>query len=123
MARPAFEPTDSQRKLVQNYATVGTRQEDIAQILDIDLKTLRKHFRQELTHGKINANAEVAKSLYTQCLGGNTTAMIFWLKTQAKWREMDEDKDDKDPPPLAMNFSVSPDIGDTVITRGEKRDE
>ena len=122
MARPAFEPTDSQRKLVQNYATVGTRQEDIAQVLDIDLKTLRKHFRQELTHGKINANAEVAKSLYTQCLGGNTTAMIFWLKTQAKWREMDE-ADDKEPTPLNITFNVKPDIGDTTVTLGKPRAE
>jgi hypothetical protein len=29
----------------------------------------------------------VARSLYAQAIGGNTTAQIFWLKTRAGWRE------------------------------------
>ena len=123
MGRKEFEVTDELKETVKKMSAVGTRQDDIATYLGISTPTLRKHFELELKTAAIKANVSVAGKLYEQCMGGNTTAIIFWLKTRAKWRETDEDKDDKDPPPLAINFSVSPDIGDTVITRGEKRDE
>ena len=40
-----FEPTTDQRALVQNAAAFGINQADIANQLNIDEKTLRKHFR------------------------------------------------------------------------------
>jgi hypothetical protein len=42
-----FEPTADQRTLVQNAAAF-INQADIANQLNIDEKTLRKHFREEL---------------------------------------------------------------------------
>jgi hypothetical protein len=47
-----FEPTTDQRALVQNAAAFGINQADIANQLNIDEKTLRKHFREELNSGK-----------------------------------------------------------------------
>ena len=83
-------PTDAQRQLVQLHATVGTTQAVIADILEIDLKTLRKHYRAELDQAKSKANATIGGALFNKAKGGDTAAMIFWMKTQAGWREKQE---------------------------------
>jgi len=85
--KPSHEPTDAQRQTVQLHATVGTAQPLIAQIIGIDAKTLRKHYREELDVSKAKSNATIGGALFNKAKGGDTTAMIFWMKTQAKWRE------------------------------------
>jgi len=93
MARPAFQPTDEQRKLVEQLAAVGIPQEKMVQMIvdkdhkPIALKTLRKHFAMELETGELKANTKVAQCLYKQATDGNVTAQIFWLKTRARWKE------------------------------------
>jgi len=67
VGRPAHQPTDQNRLQVKTLAAVGIRHEDIAVKLGISADTLTKYYRQ-------------AKN-------GNTTAMIFWLKTRAGWKE------------------------------------
>jgi len=66
---------------------VGTIQPDIARVLDIDEKTLRKYYRDELDLAKAKANATIGGALFNKAKGGDVTAMIFWLKTQAGFRE------------------------------------
>jgi len=85
--RPAHEPTEATRQTVQMHTMVGTPQEIVADVLGIDAKTLRKWYRDELDLAKAKANASVCGTLYKKCLAGDTTAMIFWLKTQAQWKE------------------------------------
>lgn len=81
------KPTDETRKLVRNLSAVGTRYKDIALKLGIVDDTLVKHYQKELDEGRIDANASIAQGLYAQAKNGNTTAMIFWLKTRAGWKE------------------------------------
>ena len=81
------EPTAETRSNVKALASVGTTQEHIAIYLDIDVKTLRKHYRRELDTALILANSNVAKSLYKNANEGNVTAQIFWLKTKGGWSE------------------------------------
>lgn len=100
--RRVHVPTDENRDIVSSHAIVGTRQEVIADILGIDPKTLRKHYREELDQSLAKANAVIAGSLYGKALGGDTAAMIFWLKTRARWRETDRADD---PQQTAMNIS------------------
>jgi hypothetical protein len=83
-------PTPEQRQLVQLHATVGTTQAVIADILGIDDKTLRKHYREELNQSLAKANATIGGALFNKAKGGDTAAMIFWMKTQAGWRERQE---------------------------------
>ena len=71
-------------------AGYGVPETNIAKVIDIDPKTLRKHYRNELDTGAIKATARVAEFLYKkattegpQCV----TAAIFWLKTRAAWKE------------------------------------
>lgn len=87
MPMPKHEPTPETRQLVQLHTTVGTNQNDVARILGIDAKTLRKHYRDELDLSLAKANATIGGALFNKAKGGDTAAMIFWMKTQAGWRE------------------------------------
>ena len=85
--RPAFKPTDEQREQVIALSSNGLPHIQIAQIIGCAPKTLRKHFRDELNLGKIQANAKVAGALYQLALEGNVKAQTFWLKTVGGWQE------------------------------------
>jgi hypothetical protein len=85
--RPPHLPTSDTRNKVFMLSSVGTRHEDIATVLSISADTLTKYYKEELDKGRIEANASVAETLFKQAKEGNTTAMIFWLKSRAKWKE------------------------------------
>jgi hypothetical protein len=91
--RPAFTPTDEQRRLVEALVACGVQQEVICTFITgaagkpITVPTLTKYFRAELSQGLEKANALVAQSLFKSAIAGNNTAQIFWLKTRAGWRE------------------------------------
>jgi hypothetical protein len=71
-------------------AGYGVPETDIAGVIGVDPKTLRKHYRSELDHGHVKANAKVAENLYRKATGEGREAVIaaiFWLKTRAGWRE------------------------------------
>lgn len=84
---PLHEPTPELRHIVQIHATIGTPQDDIAKVLGIDPKTLRLHYRDELDLASAKANAVIGGALFNKAKAGDTTAMIFWMKTRAGWRE------------------------------------
>ena len=85
--RPPHLANETTRNKVFMLSTVGTRHEDIATVLGISADTLTKYYHDELAKGRIEANASVAETLFKQAKEGNTTAMIFWLKSRAKWKE------------------------------------
>lgn len=87
MSRTPHKPLPESRKLVQLHVVVGTTEETIALILGIDAKTLRKYYAKEIALSKAKANAAMGGSLYNKGMGGDTAAIIFWMKTQAGWRE------------------------------------
>ena len=122
MATP-FEPfaaSDDQRRTVRAMAGFGVPQEDIAAFLHVDPKTLRKHFRDELDQGVVEANAKVAQSLFNMATKqNNVAAAIFWLKARAGWSERQR-----------IEFSAAQDpnqVSDAelmrVIMRGERERE
>ena len=87
--RKAFEPTDAERKQVEALSGYGLPIEQIAVLIreGIDTDTLRKHFVIELQSGKAKANAQVGKTLFQKVMAGDTTAAIWWSKTQMRWAE------------------------------------
>lgn len=88
--KPSHSPTQEQRQLVQLHACVGTPHAQIGRILNLDPKTLRKYYREELDLGLAKANATIGGALFNKAKGGDTASMIFWLKTRAGWRERTE---------------------------------
>ncbi len=87
--RPAFEPTNAEKKQVEALSGYGIPIEQIAVLVrdGIDADTLRKYFLTELQSGKAKANAQVGKTLFNKVLAGDTTAAIWWSKTQMRWAE------------------------------------
>ena len=86
--RPAFKPTDEQREQVITMSSHGVPHRQQAPLIGCSSpKTLRKHFRDELDIGKIQANAKVAGALYQSALDGNVKAQTFWLKAVGGWQE------------------------------------
>jgi len=87
--RPSFEPTDAERKQVEALSGYGLPIEQIAVLVrdGIDTDTLRKHFSTELLSGKAKANGQVGKTLFQKVMAGDTTAAIWWSKTQMRWAE------------------------------------
>jgi hypothetical protein len=87
--RPAFEPTDAQRKQVEAWSGYGLPIDQIGALVrdGISVDTLRSHFNLELQSGKAKANAQVGKTLFSKVMAGDTTAAIWWSKTQMRWAE------------------------------------
>ena len=87
--RKPFEPTDAERKQVEAMSGYGLPIEQIAVLVrgGIDTDTLRKHFATELVSGKAKANGQVGKTLFQKVMAGDTTAAIWWSKTQMRWAE------------------------------------
>ena len=95
MARPRKELTNEQVAQVRKLAAVLTM-EQIADFLGISEQTLRRRMMEDADileaykRGKGEALAGVASNLIQQAREGNTTAAIFYLKTQGGWREKHE---------------------------------
>ena len=90
MGRPSHKPDAGVRRQVEAMAAYGVPEADIARVIGIDAKTLRKHYPAELDTGHIKANSKVAESLFRKATGEgpqSVTAAIFWLKTRGRWKE------------------------------------
>lgn len=93
MARPQFHPSDEDRALVEQLAAFGIPVQSMTLFIKdkggnpISERTLRKYFAKELDQGELKANVKVAQTLFKKAISGDTTSMIFWLKTRARWRE------------------------------------
>jgi len=90
MARSSHKPEPGLCRQVEALAAYGTPESNVASVIGIDPKTLRKHYRDELDNGHVKANAKVAENLFRKATGEGreaVTAAIFWLKTRAGWKE------------------------------------
>ena len=90
MARPSHKPDAFHRRQVEALAGYGVPEAEIAGMMNIDPKTLRKYYRHELDFGHTKANAKVAENLFRKATGEgreSVTAAIFWLKARARWKE------------------------------------
>jgi hypothetical protein len=87
MARPKFVPTEEQKRTVKSMSAYGIKQEGIARVLRFrSPKTLRKHFREELTLGEIEAVAQVAQTHYQMARSGKYPAStIHFLDKRRRW--------------------------------------
>ena len=104
MSRPAFLPTDEQRRMVKTMAAYGIRQEEIATTICVAEKTLRRRFRKELDQGATEANTQVGQTMYQLATSGKSPqSTMFWLERRAGWRpNAGADRQTKEAPPFIV---------------------
>lgn len=129
MARPRFQPTAKDRQTVSQLAAFGVPIESMgAFILDakgkpISMNTVTKYFREEIASGAAKANAKVAQTLYAKAIQGDTVSMIFWLKTRARWREVERIDVSVNPGSTSMAVLSTAEIVKAVKAINGPRDE
>lgn len=87
--RPAFVPTDDERRQVEGMSGFGVPLEQIGALVrgGISTEALTAHFRPELITGKAKANTKVGQTLFQKAIDGDVTAMIWWSKSQMRWSD------------------------------------
>jgi hypothetical protein len=88
--RPAYLPTDMDRRVVEMMAGWAIPEVGISKVLTIDPKTLRKHFATELDVGHAKLEAQLAQNLLRIAQGHDRhslIATIFALKSRFGWIE------------------------------------
>jgi IS30 family transposase len=81
--------------VIERMASNGATLDQIATVLEVSPRTLdnwlrRDDVRQCYARAKLKAVDQIAGALYAKALAGDVTCMIFYLKTQAGWREVKE---------------------------------
>lgn len=81
---------------VEALSAAGFNQKSICDYLNMDVKTLRKHYRHELDVAMMERTMCVAEALFKQATDAHkpsVTAQIFWLKCQSRggWIESGEE--------------------------------
>jgi hypothetical protein len=94
-SRGKHVPTPESRRLVQHLAANGQTTEQIGRAMDLSADTIQRHYKPELETAKDKLTALVTGKLIEKIHRGETAAIIFWLKSQAGWRE----KAPETPPP------------------------
>ena len=125
MGRPAHEPTPMTRRNVEALAGYGVPEVDIAGVIGIDPKTLRKHYPQELRYGHVKANAKVAENLFRKATGDgreSVIAAIFWMKTRAQWKETSVTEMSGPPPKLTITWKAPTEKPDKVLPPADPGD-
>ncbi|WP_137113169.1 helix-turn-helix domain-containing protein [Rhodobacter sp. SY28-1] len=92
MAMQPFTLTDEQKAEVETLAAVLTA-EQVADYFGIGRRTFYSMMQRDeeiaarYKRGKAKAIGVIAQGLINKARAGDTTSMIFFLKTQAGWRE------------------------------------
>lgn len=106
LRRGRFTPTKEHRAQVLAMTGYGIPQAEIAVMLEIDNKTLRKYFRRELDTGMTEANVRVAKALWENAVRHNHAgAQIWWTKARMGWKDAQDINVGGADKPVAIAFT------------------
>lgn len=98
MGKSKFEEIKEKFPLIEGWAKDGLTDEQISKNLGISKVTFYKYkascseLNELLKRSKEVVDYEVENALYKSAIGGNVSAMIFWLKNRRpdKWRDKRE---------------------------------
>lgn len=85
--------TEEQIKKIEQLASRGLTNEQIYNYLGLSKDTFYQRMvenpeiRATLEKGRAKGIANISNALFNQASNGNTTAMIFYLKCKAGWKE------------------------------------
>lgn len=104
-----YEPTDDERETVKLMVAAGIPVKRIAKVKGMSDNTLRKHFAREIETGHDEVTTRIADSLVRKAESGDTTAMIFYLKTQGGWKEAQKvEHSGPDGAPIQTQTTIDP---------------
>ena len=95
---------------VEQLAAQGLTNAQISDCLGIGERTLYRHKSESaeladaIKRGRAKGIAFVSNKLFDQCKNGNITAIIFFLKARAGWRDRDAIEIHHGDTPTAINF-------------------
>ena len=85
-----YKKNEKHKAEVIALKSFGITNAEIATYLGVSPDTIERHYKQELKTARIRANAEVASKLFKKATKDeDLSAIIFWLKTQGRWRTED----------------------------------
>ena len=98
MGKSKFEEIKEKFPLIEGWAKEGLTDEQISRNLGISKVTFYKYkascseLNELLKRSKEVVDYEVENALYKSAIGGNVSAMIFWLKNRRpdKWKDKKE---------------------------------
>ncbi|MGB3495279.1 MAG: hypothetical protein WBA57_21290 [Elainellaceae cyanobacterium] len=104
VGRPQLEVSQSDLRLIENYAGRGATLDDIATVIGWSSSTLDRRLAdtpevdEAYKRGRAIAKHEMSTRLWDIAFSdkdgtpsrSSITAVIFWLKTQAKWNDHEE---------------------------------
>lgn len=98
MGKSKFEEIKEKFPLIEGWAKEGLTDEQISRNLGISKVTFYKYkascseLSELLKKSKEVVDYEVENALYKSAIGGNVSAMIFWLKNRRpdKWKDKKE---------------------------------
>lgn len=102
-------------KEIRGAAAAGATQEMIAKAYDLSVSTLVKLYGKDYEQGKARALLKAGGEAYRRAMGtdkrpGSDVMLIFYLKTQGRWKESQEvEITDMTPPSLVLNFNAAGD--------------
>jgi hypothetical protein len=91
---PSHAPTKSDRDMITVMVAGGIKQADIARAKGIDLKTLRKHYREELDNGASSINTMVVGE-HIKLIEKGDGPMIRWWEQARMGRRGDAEDPSK----------------------------
>jgi len=116
--RPEIELTEEQIKEVEIKSETLTCEQiadhlGISHVTFIEIRKRQPEVSLAYKRGRAKAIDEIASSLIANAKAGDTTSQMFFLKTQAGWRETQsiETKDttpSKESPTININFNDKP---------------
>jgi hypothetical protein len=83
--------SEDQRRAARAMAGLGVSRHQIAKYLGLEEAALAAALGDELDQAEVDADAKVAKALFTMATQkNNVAAAIFWMKARGGWREKHE---------------------------------
>ena len=110
--RPPFKITQEIIEKVEGLAAQGLIDVEIASVIGCHISTLSlkkkqfSKFSEAIKRGKHKWTDEVTNALFEKAKTGDNTAMIFYLKCRAGWRETDDSRQQEDPKPLNITINT-----------------
>ena len=112
--RPAFEPSEVERRMVRLAVGFGIPHSRICHAIlnpstgkPIDEKTLRKAFAEEIRMAAFEMDMLASSSMAQQIKAGAGWAIMFYMKNRMRWSERNQlELTGKDGGPVDQNITV-----------------